>query len=266
MAIKEKEEVIAVDPNNANNSAIVAEETITPEQGQNPLTAYMRGLGPELAELSDEDAVQQAIERMTGYNSSMQEVSAIFENDPQARQLLEAIAREGSFMGGLLSVLTPEEYKAEWDAAQEGTPAFVSRQKRISAQEAQRAEEEGRLAQETQLEATISEWADERGISDEEVNDFFTKLQDFLGFNEITKDRLNQYWDMVNHDQLVQQAREDGVVDGKNQRIVKMRKKELDASDTPLPGEGGNGGEVKESKPIDPIDRLVARAAASQPY
>lgn len=198
-------------------------------------------------------------EELSRYRDSNNKLNEMFKENPESAYFLNSMADPNEKMGvTLLRYFGPLFKAAIEDPTPENQEAFTN----ALEEHAERLKEDERLQEEfdnniTESEAVISEWADRKGLNEDELNgvrDCITKMfTDYLQ-GKVTTDILDAAYKSINYENDVNKARKEGEVQGRNEQITeKLRKTEGDG----IPAIVGGG--RANTKPKDDFLKAASR-------
>jgi hypothetical protein len=230
-------------------------QATTPENGSaNGVILFVNENMPELKDATDEEkyaAVVATLEKDKVFHEKME---ALFKSEPLLARLITSVMRdEKPFLSAMAELMSPEEYADLLE--NEGSDVLKSRDERL-----------GKLKEFEDKDAALSANVEASGGSlvawlesktdwdDAKKQDFMEKFEallEILADGKISDAELEQFAHMIYFDDAVAQAREEGVVVGRNEQINDKRLKEKVAKGTdglPALAGGGNAG-IAEEKP-----------------
>lgn len=200
-----------------------------------------------LAELEDYDARAGEFEENKAQSQKMVE---LFNRDPRSSRYLIALASgEGNPIDYLLDIYGPDLLDAL--QSEEGRAKVVeSNNKWLEKKAEEESTMQGRMDNYEKSITTLAEFAKEKGLSDEQAVGIFEKVNQ-IGFDAIegiyTRESFEMAYDAMHYSADVEQARKEGEVAGKNQKIEEKLAKVKTPVDMP-PSVGGQGAGVPEQK------------------
>lgn len=206
-----------------------------------------------------QDSLEDAIYEMISDYSTKQ--AAYDENNGKLRDLLMSDPESAEFMQKWIETGDPrkalvEQFGDELGMSEEARSQFGDN---LSSWRT-RKEENDRLASESQANwdkslADLEEWGNAKGLSLEQKRDVMGRLLaiTFNGMeNKYGTDDFELAWKAINHDSDVDNAREEGMVAGKNAKIRSVKRDRAAAASLPPASVGGQGMRGREPKPAEP--------------
>jgi hypothetical protein len=242
------------------NGAQPETQVAAPEAGgANGIILFVNENIPELKDATDEEkfaAVLTMLQKNKVFNDKME---ALFQSEPLLAQLIAGIMKdEKPFLVAMSELISPDEYAAALEA--EGGDVVKKRDERLKKL---KELEDKDAALTSNMEASagnIEAWlASKTDWDDAKKEDFMNKVGgifEILADGKITDAELEQFAHMIYFDDAVTQAREEGVVVGRNEQIDAKRLKEKVAKGTdglPALSGGGNAG-IEKEKPAEPVN------------
>jgi len=260
---KKEEEVKAQEEEQEEANLEAQEETEEEEQEEKP-QSFQVG-----------EKTFESIEQVNEYLSTMETEKAEFEkekeeiknfvekvNDPELIEVLKYVSDGYSYRTAMVKAGLDESiFEVEQDDpdAEELVEAKIQRKKEIE----RRAKEQEELTRNMQRSETIlQEFQEESGFDDQTKEQLIQKMSAMVDDSlqgKITKDTLNLFLQGVNYKKDVTKAREQGEIQGRNQKIHIQKKRKRgdgipDLGSRPIPSE----------KPKDKtLSKLIAQPARS---
>lgn len=203
-------------------------------------------LEDSIIEMLDED--KASIDEMNAKNAKLYE---LLYSDPDATEVIQRWAETGDPRTALIEVFGDDFVEAS--KSEEGLAKF--KDGLASWRERSAREKEIRDKAEANWEASKAacvEWGEEKGLTIEQMRDVFLRLLAvvFNGQENVyTKDDFEMAWNALNYAHDVEQARNEGIVAGRNAKIAAQRRERSLAGSMPPSAPGGTGLNVAERKP-----------------
>lgn len=200
-----------------------------------------------LAELEDFDARAGEFEEGRAQSQKMVD---LFNRDPRSSRYLLALASgEGNPIEYLLDIYGPDLLEAL--QSEEGRAKIVdSNNKWLEKKAAEESTMQGRMDNYEKSINELAAFASEKGLSDDQAVAIFEKVNQ-IGFDAIegiyTRESFQMAYDAMNYTTDVEQARKEGEIAGKNQKIEEKLAKVKPSMEMP-PAVGGQGAGVAERK------------------
>jgi hypothetical protein len=200
-----------------------------------------------LAELEDYDARLGEFEEGKAQSQKMVD---LFNRDPRSSRYLLALASgEGNPIDYLLDIYGPDLLDAL--QSEEGRAKIVeSNNKWLEKKASEESTMQGRMDNYEKSVSDLVAFAEEKGLSDEQAVEIFEKVNQ-IGLDAIegiyTPESFQMAYDAMHYTADVEQARKEGEVAGKNQKIEEKLAKVKTPTEMP-PSVGGQGAGVPETK------------------
>lgn len=217
----------------------------------------------ESDELLDEDVAAHLAdtdERLSSYEESDSVMGDLMERDPEFALVINAMSKGMPFRVALRRYLgdiladEPVEGDPDWDAYRKASDEYLAEKKKTDEEIATRTANIAKSDEE--LEAFM----DAQGWNEQEQSDFVEFLRTSLrtiGMGEISPQFLAMMRDAFMHDQDVEEAKEAGAIEARNEKITAKRIKESEATDgIPM---GGGSSPIVEDEPEE--DDFLGAAA-----
>lgn len=242
-------------------------QATTPEgSGANGVILFVDENIPELKDATEEEkfaAVVKLLEKNKVFHEKME---ALFESEPVLAQLMSSVMKdEKPFLSAMAELMSPEEYSALLE--NEGGDVIKSRDERLGKLKEIEDKEASLSANVEASAGNIEAWlASKTDWDDAKKQDFMDKISTIfssLADGKLSDAELEQFAQMIYFDDAMSQAREEGVVMGRNEQIDDKRLKEkVDKGTDGLPAlaGGGNAG-IPEEKPApanNPFSDVIA--------
>jgi hypothetical protein len=210
----------------------------------------------ESDELLDEDVAAHLAdtdERLSSYEESDSVMGDLMERDPEFALVINAMSKGMPFRVALRRYLgdiladEPVEGDPDWDAYRKASDEYLAEKKKTDEEIATRTANIAKSDEE--LEAFM----DAQGWNEQEQSDFVEFLRTSLrtiGMGEISPQFLAMMRDAFMHDQDVEEAKEAGAIEARNEKITAKRIKESEATDG-IPMGGGSSPIVEEAPEED---------------
>lgn len=191
------------------------------------------------------------------------EIISVFTDHPEVAELIRLMAKGATLVQALPHVLDEDEIKALVPA--EGDPDFEGWKKNADGRKQMKAESDAQMKaiQENLNVSTqeIEKFVKENKLSDEEAANFFQVIDDIMdntSHGKFTTDILTKLYKGVTHDKKVEEAKEVGVIKGKNIAIKEKIAKEEKAIGDGTPAISSTGKTTEKAKPeLNPIERSL---------
>lgn len=217
-------------------------------------------------ELLDEDVAAHLAdtdERLSSYEESDSVMGDLMERDPEFALVINAMSKGMPFRVALRRYLgdiladEPVEGDPDWDAYRKASDEYLAEKKKTDEEIATRTANIAKSDEE------LGAFMDAQGWNEQEQSDFVEFLRTSLrtiGMGEISPQFLAMMRDAFMHDQDVEEAKEAGAIEARNEKITAKRIKESQATDG-VPVGGGSSPIVEEEEPIieDSLDEVLAR-------
>ena len=236
--------------------------TTTPENGsENAVILFVNDNMPELKDATDEEKYAAVVATLEKNKVFHEKMDALFKSEPLLARLITSVMRdEKPFLSAIGELMSPEEYADLLE--NEGGDVIKSRDERLGKLKELEDKDAALSANVEASAGNIEAWlAAKTDWDDAKKQDFMDKVSaifNILADGKISEAELEQFAHMIYFDDAVAQAREEGVVVGRNEQINDKRLKEKVAKGTdglPALAGGGNAG-IAEEKP----------AAANNPF
>lgn len=182
------------------------------------------------------------------YDANNGKLSKLLMNDPSAAEFLQKWIESGDPRTALIETFGDDLGMNE-ESRSQFKDQLASWQQRKAENEALEAEAEENW--QTSLNA-LEEWGNAKGLSLEEKRDVMLRLL-AITFNGMVNKYEPEDFDLafkaIHHDADVEQAREEGEVNGRNQKIGAARRERNAAGAMPPAPTGRQGGSMAEPKP-----------------
>jgi hypothetical protein len=231
------------------------EQATTPENGgANGVILFVNENIPELANATDDEKFAAVVDMLKKNKVFHDKMEALFASEPLLGQLISGVMKdEKPFLATMAELMSPEEYSELLE--NEGSDVIKSRDQRLG----KLKELEGKEASlSSNVEASAKEveaWLATKDWDDAKKEDFMDKISAIfsaLADGKLSAAELEQFANMIYFDDAVSQAREEGVVVGRNEKIDDKRLKEKVAKGTdglPALAGGGNAGIPEDTPP-----------------
>jgi hypothetical protein len=234
----------------------------TPENsGADGIIAFVDENIPELKDATPEEkfaAVLTTLKKNKVFHEKMEE---LFQSEPMLASLISSVMKdEKSFLEAMAEIISPDEYAAALE--NEGGDVLKTRDERLGKLKEMEDRDATLSANVAESAGNIEAWLSKKDWDDAKKQDFMDRVSaifDILADGKISDAELEQFANMIYFDDAMSQAREEGIVVGRNEQIDDKRLKEKVAKGTdglPALSGGGNAGMEKE-KPAEP-DALTA--------
>lgn len=263
---KEKEkieemEAVVESPETADVSpeVIVTEETTT----ESPTSRTREWMQKKYADKSwddeallDEDVynhLEDTDKRLASYEESDAVIGDIMERDPEFALVINAMSKGMPFRVALRRYLgdvladEPMEGDPDWDAYRKASDDYLAEKKKTDEEIATRTANIAKSDEE------LMSFMESQGWNEQEQSDFVEFLRTSLrniGMGEVSPQFLAMMRDAFMHDKDVEEAKEVGAIEARNQKITAKRIKEAEATDG-VPVGGGASPIVEEQEPED---------------
>ncbi len=188
----------------------------------------------------------------SGYKEREQKLSDMFAADPRSAELLVGMSNGENFAMSFMKKFGPDikDTLDDPEKMQEVADAWAEDQKRIA--KSKQLDDEWAKNMEQSM-AALEAFQQERGLSDEQVN------QVFYGLIEIVRNGVMGKFDQkgfefalnaINHDGDVAMAQEEGTIAGKNQRVTEQLRKSRKGDGVAQLGSKNNSGSIKRDSSI----------------
>jgi hypothetical protein len=231
-------------------------QVATPEGGAGEIILFVDENIPELKDKTDDEkfaAVVTELKKNKLFHDKMEE---LFQSEPLLAQLIAGVMKDKrTFLDVMAELISPDEYAELLE--NEGSDVLKTRDERLGKL---KEIEDKEAAYATNVESSaqqIEEFLASKDWDEAKKDDFVNKMDVFFkSFSDgvLTVNELEQIAHMFYFDEAVSQAREEGVVVGRNEQIDDKRLKEKVAKGTdglPALAGGGNAGQADE-KPAAP--------------
>lgn len=214
--------------------------------------------------LLDEDValhLEDTDKRLADYEESDAVIGDIMERDPEFALVINAMSKGMPFRVALRRYLgdvladEPVEGEPDWDAYRKASDDYLAEKKKTDEEIATRTANIAKSDEE------LAAFMDAQDWDEQEQGDFVEFLRTSLrtiGMGEISPSFLAMMRDAYMHDQDVEEAKEAGAIEARNQKITAKRIKEAEATDG-VPVGGGSSPIVEEEEPEE--DDFLGAAA-----
>lgn len=216
--------------------------------------------------LLDEDValhLEDTDKRLADYEESDAVIGDIMERDPEFALVINAMSKGMPFRVALRRYLgdvladEPVEGEPDWDAYRKASDDYLAEKKKTDEEIATRTANIAKSDEE------LAAFMDAQGWDEQEQGDFVEFLRTSLrtiGMGEISPQFLAMMRDAFMHDKDVEEAKEAGAIEARNQKITAKRIKEAEATDG-VPVGGGSSPIVEEEDLAieDSLDEVLAR-------
>ena len=232
-------------------------QATTPDNGgENGVILFVNENIPELKDATDEEkyaAVVETLRKNKVFNDKMED---LFKSEPLLAELITSVMKDKKpFLTAMAELMSPDEYADLLE--NEGSDVIKSRDERLGKLKELEDKDAALSANVEASAGNIEAWlASKTDWDDAKKEDFMEKVSaifDILADGKISDAELEQFAHMVYFDDAVAQAREEGVVVGRNEQINDKRLKEKVAKGTdglPALAGGGNAG-IEREKPAE---------------
>lgn len=215
-------------------------------------------------ELLDEDVAAHLAdtdERLSSYEESDSVMGDLMERDPEFALVINAMSKGMPFRVALRRYLgdiladEPVEGDPDWDAYRKASDDYLAEKKKTDEEIATRTANIAKSDEE------LAAFMDSQGWNEQEQSDFVEFLRTSLrtiGMGEISHQFLAMMRDAFMHDQDVEEAKEAGAIEARNEKITAKRIKAGSETDG-IPVGGGSSPIVTEEEPED--DDFLGAAA-----
>lgn len=203
-----------------------------------------------------ENTHEEYVKDLEGYRDrgtiANQKLIALFEAEPQIADVVSAMIGGATLRSALARHIGIEDL-----APEEGDPDYAAWDKN-NKERLERVEKTNQFNKEFNenvafSEKSVKEFAEENKLEPEEAEKILGEFDDMLKDiyrGRITKETLTKIMRAVKHDEAVKEAKEEGVIAGKNEAISEKVKKEVPKDDgMPVVKKSG---ETTEEKPEEP--------------
>ncbi len=214
--------------------------------------------------LLDEDValhLEEADKRIADYEESDAVMGDILERNPEFALVINDMSKGMPFrvalrrhLGDLLAD-EPVEGDPDWDAYRKASDEYLAEKKKTDEEIATRTANLAKSDEE------LMSFMDAQGWNEQEQGDFVEFLRSSLrtiGMGEISPQFLAMMRDAFMHDKDVEEAKEAGAIEARNEKITAKRIKESEATDG-VPVGGGSSPIVEEEEPEE--DDFLGAAA-----
>lgn len=229
------------------------------QESNHPLFEKMKAIYPD-KELTDITSVMDAaLEKInddesyrTENETANQKLIEVIESEPTLAAVINDVANGAEYIEALARHVDPSDLEM-----QQGDPDYekwsANKQERIG----KRAEREKFLsdlqANIAASQEAIKSFAEENGMSEEDIIPFLENVNSVLSdaYNgKITTDFLARMYTAENHEKEVQKAAENGVIEGRNQKIDMLKETEMnEKAGDGLPSLTSVSGSIEQVKP-----------------
>jgi hypothetical protein len=234
-------------------------QVTTPEGGgADGIIAFVNENIPELKDATPEEkfaAVLTTLEKNKVFHEKME---ALFQSEPLLGQLISGVMRdEKSFLEVMAEIISPDEYAAALE--NEGGDVLKTRDERLGKLKEMEERDATLSANVSASAGNIEAWLATKDWDDTKKQDFMERVSaifEILADGKITDAELEQFANMIYFDDAVSQAREEGIVVGRNEQIDDKRLKDKVTKGTdglPALSGGGNAG-MEKDKPAEPAN------------
>ena len=263
---EEKVETTPIEEGQAPESAVEAQQERTPRE---LFYERIRTSRPEAGYDADEEeyyrqtmSMLDELEGKSGqYDQMTQKMSARFNKDPEEAEAFLA------YMDGMPLAAAIRRYKGdEALSMKEGDEGWDEYQKAGKEREEQMASNRAALDQFMQnakdSDVTMADFIKEAQLDEEGAQafkDLVVSIANDMAAGKISKDTLVMFKRAMDYDKDIAGAKEQGQVEGRNQKI-EVEKKRMQGSGLPNTQAGGNAAEEIEHKESNPTVDFLKRA------
>ena len=233
--------------------------------------AGIKSKNPDREFASDDDYYEAS---MSGYDAEHEKVKAIVQSNAELAKRMEqdpkAAAAVAEFLGGApLPVALKKYFTDEELVMLEGEDGYDKYLEAIKAREAQREAsartEEERQANLAASGADIDKFAEDRGLSEDEMIGFLKRIEDEIikpvSLFKLDYTFLEKAEKFLNFDSMMAETADLNYKKGKNEKIVETRRAVKEASQLPELNGGASGGAAKTgSKSMEAFDAIIERS------
>jgi len=213
-----------------------------------------------------EDAHEDYVKDLEGYKErgtiANQKLVALFEAEPQIADVITSMIAGDTMRSALARHIGAEDLVPE-----EGDPDYAKWDEN-NKQRLARIENTNKFNQEfnDNLEfsrQSVEAFAEENNLKPEEAEKILTEFDDMLKDifrGKITKETLAKIVRAVKHDEAVKEAKEEGIIAGKNEAVKAVVEKETPKTDgIPVVGKTGDVQEVEEEEKVPDEVSIINR-------
>lgn len=216
-------------------------------------------IGQDGQEGTDEldDAIEEIITgystKQAAYDENNGKLRDLLLSDPDCAELMQKWIETGDVRVALV-----EKFGDELGMSDEAKEKFKGNLEtwRTNKAENDRLAQEGQANWDESLKA-LDSWGDEKGLSMEQKRDVMLRLL-AITFNGMENKYGAEDFDLalkaINYDTDVDNARQEGLVEGKNAKIATVKRGKAAASNMPPTSSGGQGMRGKEPQPVKEKD------------
>lgn len=223
--------------------------------GTNAVILFVNENMPELKDATDEEKYAAVAETLKKNKVFHEKMEALFASEPMLGQLITGVIKDDKpFLATMAELMSPDEYSELLE--NEGGDVIKTRDERLNRLKEIEDKEAGLSANVEASAKNIEAWLASKTDWDEaKKQDFMDKISvifDSLADGKLSADELEQFAHMIYFDDALSQAREEGIVAGRNEKIDDKRLKEKVAKGTdglPALAGGGNAGIPEDTPP-----------------
>ncbi len=192
--------------------------------------------------------VGELVERQKGYDENNAKLASLLDTDPSAAEFIQKWIETGDPRTALIEVFGDDLGMSEEAQGKfkDNLNKWRERKSANDALEAQAGENWTKTLEELQA------WGESKNLSMEQMRDVMVRLLS-ITFNgmesKYSVEDFDMAWAAMNHDTDVAAAREEGEVEGRNQKIAVERRKRHTAADAIPPMGGRQGGSMTPPTP-----------------
>jgi hypothetical protein len=275
MATKKKTEIET--PIASDMELEVDTTTATPVEPDGSVTIsrsreWMQGKYPE-EEWVDDAAYEEKLathladtdERLAMYEDANDIVGDLMERNPNFAMVIAAMRKGMSFEAALrrycgdLFNTTPDENDPDWEALKKASDDFLAEKKKADDEIATRN------SNLEKSDIVLKEFVERNFATEQEQIDFVEYLRQMLRnlhMGELSEEFFTMALKAYKHDTDVEDAKEAGAIEARNQKITAKRIKEASETDG-IPTGGGSSPIVEESEEEEADDSIVGKALRS---
>ena len=244
----------------ANEEKIEETQATPPDSGgTNGVILFVNENMPELKDATDEEKFAAVVETLKKNKVFHEKMEALFKSEPLLARLITSVMKdEKPFLSAMGELISPDEYADLLE--NEGSDVLKSRDERLGKLKEIEDKDAALSANVEASAGNIEAWlASKTDWDDAKKQDFMEKVSaifNILADGKISDAELEQFAHMIYFDDAVAQAREEGVVVGRNEQINDKRLKEKVAKGTdglPALAGGGNAGMAEEKQQPDAL-------------
>jgi hypothetical protein len=238
------------------------------ETAANPVLAFVNETMPELANATDDERYAAAASLLRKYHEFGLRMEELFSREPEVGELIsEMLTHKKDFTSALMGVMSSEEHR-ELEAfleAEGGDGAAAVKERR----ERYRSYRDGQSALEANVGKSaenISAWIAKKQWDEAKQQDFCDKLTVIFGALKdgvLTDGELDQLERMIYFDDAVSAARDEGLRQGRNEKIDASRlEAEARRKTDGLPKLQGGGSKGEAKVKANPLSDVIAMREA----